>query len=226
MTTGAIRPAAIRSAAAMPSSTGIFTSRITRSGRSSSASSIARAPSAACPTTSYPSSASISARSIRISASSSAITTRRGSGVVTGSGYPGPVRPLRSGRLAPPGRVGGTADAMVSNTIVRKDVWVQIPHPAPLSVRTATMRAMSHIRPPDVVASALAASDRGVPDAENAATHGVAVKTIRRWRRLYQRQQLPGDRPTRVLPARAARGSHSTSPPMPSCWGGIWATDI
>ena len=35
MTTGAIRAAAIRSAAAMPSRTGIFTSRITRSGRSS-----------------------------------------------------------------------------------------------------------------------------------------------------------------------------------------------
>ena len=75
MTTGAIRWPAIRSAAAMPSSRGIFTSRMTRSGRSSSASSTACSPSPAWPTTSYPSSASISARSIRISASSSAMTT-------------------------------------------------------------------------------------------------------------------------------------------------------
>ena len=41
ITTGAIRSPAMVSAAAMPSSTGIFTSRITRSGRSSRASSIA-----------------------------------------------------------------------------------------------------------------------------------------------------------------------------------------
>jgi hypothetical protein len=44
---------------------------------------------------------------------------------------------------------------------------------------------MGHIRSNEVVASALAASDRGVPDAENAEAHGVAVKTIRRWRRVY-----------------------------------------
>ena len=84
MTTGAIRLPAIASAAAIPSRTGIFTSRITRSGRSSSASSIALAPSPAWPTTSYPSSASISARSIRISVSSSAMTTVRGVGPVSG----------------------------------------------------------------------------------------------------------------------------------------------
>ena len=41
ITTGAIRCAAIRSAAAIPSSTGILTSRMTRSGRSSSASATA-----------------------------------------------------------------------------------------------------------------------------------------------------------------------------------------
>ena len=52
ITTGAIRSAAMASAAAMPSSTGIFTSRITRSGRSSRASSMARWPSPAWPTTS------------------------------------------------------------------------------------------------------------------------------------------------------------------------------
>ncbi|MDO9497411.1 MAG: transcriptional regulator [Nocardioides sp.] len=36
--------------------------------------------------------------------------------------------------------------------------------------------------------SALRASDAGGPDAVNAARHGVAVKTIRRWRRDYQRR--------------------------------------
>jgi hypothetical protein len=45
-----------------------------------------------------------------------------------------------------------------------------------------------HIRSDDTVASALADSDRGVPDALNAMRHGVAVKTIRRWRREYQRR--------------------------------------
>jgi hypothetical protein len=50
---------------------------------------------------------------------------------------------------------------------------------------------MPHIRPQSTVDSALAASDSGMPDAQNAAMHGVAVKTIRRWRRLYQRRGLP-----------------------------------
>src|SRR4051812_20562176 len=77
MTTGAIRWLAICSAAAIPSSTGILTSRITRSGRSCSARSTAVAPSPAWPTTSYPSSVSISTRSIRMRTSSSATTTRR-----------------------------------------------------------------------------------------------------------------------------------------------------
>ena len=49
---------------------------------------------------------------------------------------------------------------------------------------------MVHVRPDTTVASALQASDEGVRDAENARRHGVAVKTIRRWRRLYQRQGL------------------------------------
>jgi hypothetical protein len=50
---------------------------------------------------------------------------------------------------------------------------------------------MPHVRPQSTVDSALAASDAGIPDAENARRHGVAVKTIRRWRRLYQRQGRP-----------------------------------
>jgi hypothetical protein len=47
---------------------------------------------------------------------------------------------------------------------------------------------MPHIRADEVVESALRASDAGMPDAENAAAHGVAIKTIRRWRREYQRR--------------------------------------
>lgn len=41
------------------------------------------------------------------------------------------------------------------------------------------------------MASALAASDAGWGDARNAQWHGVSVKTIRRWRRDYQRRGLP-----------------------------------
>jgi hypothetical protein len=50
---------------------------------------------------------------------------------------------------------------------------------------------MGHVRADAVVAGALRDSDAGMPDAQNAARHGVAVKTIRRWRRLYQRRGLP-----------------------------------
>jgi hypothetical protein len=63
---------------------------------------------------------------------------------------------------------------------------------------------MAHVRAPEVVASALAASDAGIPDAENALQHGVAVKTIRRWRRLYQRRGQP-------------RGQQHLAPPCPRC---------
>ena len=66
---------------------------------------------------------------------------------------------------------------------------------------------MPHVRPQSVVDSALACSDRGMPDADNAALHGVAVKTLRRWRRLYQRQGLP-------------RGQGHLAPPCPRCDGG------
>src|SRR6188472_1789323 len=49
---------------------------------------------------------------------------------------------------------------------------------------------LGHVRSDEVVASALAASDAGMGDADNAALHGVAVKTIRRWRRLYRRRGM------------------------------------
>jgi hypothetical protein len=65
---------------------------------------------------------------------------------------------------------------------------------------------MVHVRPEWVVASALAASDAGVPDAENAARHGVVIKTIRRWRRLYQRRGLQ-------------RGQAHTTATCPRCDG-------
>jgi hypothetical protein len=50
---------------------------------------------------------------------------------------------------------------------------------------------MGHIRSQETVDSALRLSDLGVTDRENAAIHGVAIKTVRRWRRLYQRRGLP-----------------------------------
>jgi hypothetical protein len=63
---------------------------------------------------------------------------------------------------------------------------------------------MPHVRPTEVVQSALRASDDGLPDAANAALHGVAVKTIRRWRREYQRRGKP-------------RGQTHLAPPCPRC---------
>lgn len=63
---------------------------------------------------------------------------------------------------------------------------------------------MPHVRPWSTVESALRDSDAGMRDADNAAKHGVAVKTIRRWRRLYQRRGLP-------------RGQSHTTVPCPRC---------
>src|SRR5829696_731526 len=112
-----------RSAAEMPSSWGIFTSMMTRSGRSSVASATAVSPSPASPTTSNPLSRRISTMSRRMSDSSSATTTRRGADWVSSLSvtheslrYSGrglwPV--WRNGRrgalkmLCPKGRVGST----------------------------------------------------------------------------------------------------------------------
>ena len=64
----------------------------------------------------------------------------------------------------------------------------------------AHLSVMVHIRSDDVVADALRDSDAGMRDADNALKHGVAIKTIRRWRRLYQRRGLPrGQSHTTVL---------------------------
>ncbi|WP_246486251.1 helix-turn-helix domain-containing protein [Kribbella qitaiheensis] len=58
---------------------------------------------------------------------------------------------------------------------------------------------MPHFRSQELVDSALRMSDDGVSDRANAEVHGVAIKTIRRWRRQYQELGLPrgqGFRPT------------------------------
>ncbi|MEU4193782.1 transcriptional regulator [Kribbella sp. NPDC026611] len=65
---------------------------------------------------------------------------------------------------------------------------------------------MGHIRSQETVDSALRMSDAGFSDRANAAQHGVAIKTIRRWRRLYQRQGLP-------------RGTGFQPTPCPRCDG-------
>lgn len=65
---------------------------------------------------------------------------------------------------------------------------------------------MVHIRSQETVDSALRMSDEGVPDKVNAEIHGVAIKTIRRWRRLYQRRGLP-------------RGTGFQGTPCPRCDG-------
>jgi hypothetical protein len=65
---------------------------------------------------------------------------------------------------------------------------------------------MGHIRSQETVDSALRMSDEGVSDRVNAEIHGVAIKTIRRWRRLYQRRGLP-------------RGTGFQGTPCPRCDG-------
>src|SRR6478609_9423424 len=136
-TTGAMWSLLSFSAAEMPSSWGIFTSMITRSGRSSVARATAVSPSPASPTTSNPLSRRISTMSRRMSDSSSATTTRRGvdavvaavcSCSVTCQSYGMVVRGRAEARA---GRCGGMADATDSNSVARKGVWVRLPPPAP-----------------------------------------------------------------------------------------------
>ena len=63
---------------------------------------------------------------------------------------------------------------------------------------------MVHIRSWEIVVDALRDSDSGMRDAVNASKHGVAVRTVRRWRRVYQREQK-------------ARGQTHTTVPCPRC---------
>src|SRR6218665_3163318 len=117
-----------RSAADIPSSSGIFTSMMTRSGRSSVASATAASPSLASPTTSKPLSRSVSTMSKRMSDSSSATTTRRGLWVLVS--FSVTTKSLRYADLAL-GRCGGMADAEHSKCFVREGVVFRLSPPAP-----------------------------------------------------------------------------------------------
>src|SRR2546421_228461 len=68
---------------------------------------------------------------------------------------------------------------------------LQDPSPSARSIRNCRCLAracrMAHFRSRETVESALAMSDAGVPDQVNADIHGVALRTIRTWRRRYQR---------------------------------------
>lgn len=57
-----------------------------------------------------------------------------------------------------------------------------------MSVRHASIDGMPHVRPWATVQAALRDSEAGLPDSEVARIHGIAIKTIRRWRRDYQRR--------------------------------------
>lgn len=65
---------------------------------------------------------------------------------------------------------------------------------------------MGHVRNQVVVDTALLLSDLDVLDRETAAICGVTVATVRRWRRVYQRQGRP-------------RGQQHTAVPCPRCTG-------
>ena len=77
---------------------------------------------------------------------------------------------------------------MDSKSIVRKDMRVRFPHPARFVGAHRDNERMGHIRAQSLVNAGLRLSDMGVLDSESAAICGVAVKTVRRWRRLYQRR--------------------------------------
>ncbi|TDU86752.1 hypothetical protein EV138_0267 [Kribbella voronezhensis] len=66
---------------------------------------------------------------------------------------------------------------------------------------------MPHFRSQETVDSALRMSDNGVADRVNAEIHGVAIKTIRRWRRQYQRLGLPRGRAFRPTPCPRCDGA-------------------
>lgn len=66
---------------------------------------------------------------------------------------------------------------------------------------------MAHFRSRETVESALAMSDAGVTDRVNAEIHGVALRTIRTWRRRYQKE------------GRTRWGSGYPATPCPRCDG-------
>src|SRR3954469_23918825 len=80
------------------------------------------------------------------------------------------------------------ADMMVSNTIARERVRVRVPLPALCRWRPRKLGMPTRVRSQATVDLGLLLSDAGLLDRDTAAVCGVAVKTIRRWRRLYQRR--------------------------------------
>lgn len=63
---------------------------------------------------------------------------------------------------------------------------------------------MPHLRPSWLVDLSFVLTSAGITDRDNAAICGVAIKTIRRWRRLYLRRGQP-------------RGAAHQSTPCPRC---------
>src|SRR4051812_28881650 len=82
------------------------------------------------------------------------------------------------------------ADMMVSNTIARERVRVRVPHPALCRWSLRKLGMPTHIRSQATVDLGLLLSDAGLLDRDTAAVCGGAVKTIRRWRRQYQRRGI------------------------------------
>lgn len=82
---------------------------------------------------------------------------------------------------------------------------------------------MPHFCSQETVDSALRMSDEGVSDRVNAQIHGVAIKTIRKWRRLYQRQGLPrlgSGYP--ATPCPRCNGADLDEPAYARLLGGTW----
>lgn len=95
---------------------------------------------------------------------------------------------------------------MDSKSIVRKDMRVRFPHPARYVGARRDSDQMGHIRAQTLVNAGLRLSDMGVLDRETAVICGVAERTVRRWRRLYQRRAQ-------------VRGQIATYAPCPRCDG-------
>ena len=137
---------------------------------------------------------------------------QRGRSAAVGVGYPS----SRAGPGSP------MAEAVVSNTI--QGVGSN-PTRGTLELSVAPRRwGRATCTPGASVHSALRCLRRAAcADAENAGRTASPVKTIRRWRRLYQRRGDPRARRT-GWPCPAATGRRSTAPPTPSCSAGTSAT--
>lgn len=142
-----------------------------------------------------------------MSASSSAITTVRARGA-SGAGVAVTLRRLsrRSGNVCTPWPGWRNRQTRRPQKALSERTCGFKSHTRHIVGGRSEHGVVPHIRPVEVVESALRASDAGMRDAENAALHGVTIKTIRRWRRDYQRRAKP-------------RGGRSSSVPCPVCDG-------